>query len=226
MLTFVFNAAFHKSETETTTDNDGLRACFFQYCSKDPNGRRDVPISQGILWFLNLCVSYDAHEKKHSDPSKGKMEWHSPFGDALDGNMLGTHAFPALHLPFDIEILPIQSKVDNYNCGFGFIATMAMILRDLVLDDSRSAFDDLFSSTALQPRKCVQQMEKCFATCLTLIFAPCLFFQNSRGTAIYLICKSSGLLYVTVWRSFNMMMSPKSSFLIIMSLIFIQETWH
>ena len=108
--TFVFNAAFHKSETETTRDNDGLRACFFRYCSKDPNGRRDVPISQGILWFLNLCVSYDAHEKKHSDPSKGKLEWLSPFGDALDGNMLGTHAFPALHLPFDIEILPIQSE--------------------------------------------------------------------------------------------------------------------
>jgi hypothetical protein len=40
-----------------------LRACFFRYCSMDTNGRRNVPISQGILWFLNLCSSYDAHEK-------------------------------------------------------------------------------------------------------------------------------------------------------------------
>ena len=156
---YLANAALHKSETDTTRDNDGLRACFFRYCSKDPNGRRDVPISQGILWFLNLCISYDAHEKKHSDPSKGKLEWLSPFANAFDRYMLGTNAFPALHLPFDIELLPKQSEGDNYNCGFGVIATMTMILHDLVLDDSHSTFDDLFSSTALQPKTCATKGE-------------------------------------------------------------------
>ena len=101
-----------------------------------------------------FAVSYHAHKKKHSDPSKGKLEWLFTFGDALDGNILGTHAIPALHLPFDMEILPIQSENDNHNCGFGDTAAMAMILRDLALDDSRSTFDDLFSSTALQPKTC------------------------------------------------------------------------
>ena len=63
------------------------------------------------------------------------------------------------HLPFNIEILPIQSEEDNHNCGFGIIATMAIILRDLVLDNSRSTFDDLFSSTALQPKTCATNGE-------------------------------------------------------------------
>ncbi len=157
--TFVLNAAFYKSEPDTTKDNDGLRACFFRYCSKDPNGRRDVPKSQGRLWFLNPCVSYDAQEKKHLDPSEGKMEWLSPFGDALEGNMLGTNAFPALYLPIDFEFLSNQSEEDNHNCGFGVIATMAMVLRDLVLDDSRSTFDDLFSSTALELNTCATNRE-------------------------------------------------------------------
>ena len=108
---------------------------------------------------MNLCVSYYAHHKKNSDPSEGKLEWLSPFGDALDGNVLGTNAFPALHLPFNIEILPKQCKEDDYNCDFGIITTMAMILRDLVLDDSRSTSDDLFSSTALEPKTCATNGE-------------------------------------------------------------------
>jgi hypothetical protein len=135
---FVFNAAFHKSEPD----------------SKDPNGRRGVPISQGKLWILNLCVSYDAVQKKHLNPSEVKLEWLSPFGDALEGNMLGTNAFPALHLPIDFEILPKQSEEDNHNRGFGVIATMAMVLRDLVLDISRSTIDDLFPSAALELKTC------------------------------------------------------------------------
>ena len=74
--------------------------------------------------------------------------------------MLGTHAFPALHLPFDIEIFPKQSKeYDDHKCGFGLLTTMAMILRDLVLDDSHSTFDYLFSSTALEPKTCTTNGE-------------------------------------------------------------------
>ncbi|KAI2490595.1 hypothetical protein MHU86_23969 [Fragilaria crotonensis] len=154
--TFVFNAAYNTSEAEKR-NNDGLRACFFRYCSMDTNGRRNVPNSQGILWFLNLCSSYDAHEKKHSDPSEGKLEWLSPFGEALDGNMLGTPTFPALHLPLNSDILPKQSNDDTYNCAFGVIATLAMVLRDLIVDDA--TFDDQFSATALELKKCALKNE-------------------------------------------------------------------
>lgn len=154
--TFVFNAAYNTSEVEKR-NKDGLRACFFRYCSMDTNGRRNVPISQGILWFLNLCSSYDAHEKKHSDPSEGKLEWLSPFGEALDGNMLGTPTFPALHLPLNSDILPKQSNNDTYNCAFGVIATLAMVLRDLIVDDA--SFDEQFSATALELKKCALKNE-------------------------------------------------------------------
>jgi hypothetical protein len=81
-----------------------------------------------------------------------KLEWLSPFGDALDGNMLGTPSFPALHLPLDSTILPKQSNNDTYNCAFGVIATLAMVLRDLIVDDAM--FDDQFSATALELKKC------------------------------------------------------------------------
>ena len=99
------------------------------------------------------------HTKRTSDPSEGKLDWLSPFGDALDGSMLGTTALPALHLPLDSEILPKQSTEDNYNCGYGVIATI--VLRDMVLNDdwtnssnSRSTFDDRFSCSALELKIC------------------------------------------------------------------------
>ena len=56
--TFVFNASYIGEE------RDGmLRPCFFRYCSLHPNGDRKVRLDQGIVWFLNLCFTYDLHEK-------------------------------------------------------------------------------------------------------------------------------------------------------------------
>lgn len=69
--------------------------------------------------------------------------------------MLGTDTFPALWLPLDSKILPKQVEYDTVNSEFGVIATIVMVLLDLVTDgdwkgsNSSSTFDDRFSSTTL-----------------------------------------------------------------------------
>ena len=149
--TFVFNASFINVSADAPEVPNGLRPCFFRYCSMDPNGTRHVPHSQGIVWFLNLCVSYEGHAKKNANLEQSDFEWLDPFGASIEGNMQGTASFPALRLPAKSMIFPRQDSDDTYNCGFGVTAATAMILRDLAV---HSDFDVLFSKTTLTFETC------------------------------------------------------------------------
>ena len=129
-VTFVFNASYIGEE------EDGmLRPCFFRYCSLKPSGDRQVKVAQGIIWFLNLCYTYDVHEKNLLKCKSSKLGWCTPFGDDKAGNMMGTAAFPSLRLPKNIDILPRQN--DDYNCGIGICSAIAIILRDIVFVDEK-----------------------------------------------------------------------------------------
>ena len=149
--TFVFNASFIKMSANAEDIPNGLRPCFLRYCPMEPHGTRDVPVSQGILWFLNLCVSYEAHGKRDANLGETNLEWLDPFGGAVDGDMLGTETFPALRLSSKATMLPQQAAGDTFNCGFGVTATTAMLLRDVVVHD---AYPRLFSATQLTLKTC------------------------------------------------------------------------
>ena len=97
---------------------------------------RDVKVDQGITWFLNLCYSYDVHEKNVMKSKTRKFEWLTPFGDQKEGLMLGTEDFPSLRLLQELEVLPLQN--DDYNCGIGICAAIAIILRDVVYVDEKN----------------------------------------------------------------------------------------
>lgn len=82
----IFNASFIElaQVRECNTKAGCLRPCFFRYCSIRPDGTRNVPTTNGVLWFLNLVFSYANHIKKDTPPGAG-MEWLAPFGkDYLD----------------------------------------------------------------------------------------------------------------------------------------------
>ena len=55
--------------------------------------------------------------------------------------MLGTEEFPSLRLPQELEVLPLQ--IDDFNCGIGICAAIAIILRDLVYVDQKDDKLDL-----------------------------------------------------------------------------------
>ena len=133
--TFVFNASCIVDEEPRA------RPCFFRYCSYFPDGSRQVKVNQGITWFLNLCYSYDAHEKSLLKYKTRKFEWVTPFGDPKEGFMVGTEKFPSLRLPQELEVLPLQ--IDEFNCGIGICAAIAIILRDLVYVDQKDDKLDL-----------------------------------------------------------------------------------
>ena len=59
------------------------------------------------------------------------MNWETPFGIKLQGNLVGTKAFPALRL-HATDVLPSQSEDDDYNCGIGVVAAVGIILRDVI----------------------------------------------------------------------------------------------
>ncbi|KAI2512121.1 hypothetical protein MHU86_2208 [Fragilaria crotonensis] len=67
--TFVFNAdsIFESKEQSDSSSNTGtvLRPCFFRYCSLRNDGTRKVALNQGVIWFLNLCASYEMHMKSN-----------------------------------------------------------------------------------------------------------------------------------------------------------------
>ena len=104
--TFVFNASFIKMSANAEDIPNGLRPCFLRYCPMEPHGTRDVSVAQGILWFLNLCVSYEAHGKRNANLGETNLEWLDPFGGAVEGDMLGTETFPALRLSSKSTMLP------------------------------------------------------------------------------------------------------------------------
>lgn len=159
MVTFVFNPSFIDEQDKETNPRNSLRPCFFRYCSQQPHGRRRVCLSSGITWFLNLCYSVQEHDKRHGVFSSVKFEFMEPFGDSdPDGFLLGTKAFPALHLPEDSYFLPLQD--DEYNCGIGACASIAIILRDVVFkateqhNDGKNEYEEHFCVKSLPLKEC------------------------------------------------------------------------
>ena len=113
-----------------------LRPCFSDIAVCIPmETAKQVRLDQGIVWFLNLCFTYDLHEKNLVKGKSSKLGWCTPFGDDRTGNMMGTAAFPSLRLPMNSDILPRQN--DGYNCGIGICSAIAIILRDIVFVDEK-----------------------------------------------------------------------------------------
>jgi hypothetical protein len=132
--TFVFNPSF-------IDDDKALRACFFRYCSINPDGRRRVKTTHGISWFLNLCYSVNKHEAKQALCPNSTLRMMFPFGNTFDGYLSGTKDFPALFLPENSVFLPKQR--DGYNCGIGVAMAIGIILRDIIhkdIHDPNTAF--------------------------------------------------------------------------------------
>ena len=64
--------------------------------------------------------------------------------------MVGTKAFPSLRLRGE-NVLPKQSAEDDYNCGIGVVATIGIILRDVIgfnLEDD-TKFGTIFAKNKL-----------------------------------------------------------------------------
>ena len=156
-LTVVFNASYidDVQSSDPAISRKSMRPCFFRYCSLSPSGRRETRISQGVAWYLNLCYSLTKHEKDHGIKSHQSFEMSHPYGNALDGWMLGTAAFPALYFDRDFARtqLPVQS--DTYNCGIGVATCIAIVLRDVVIQDVRNddpliTYDEMFNVMNLE----------------------------------------------------------------------------
>ena len=92
MVTFVFNPS---SIDKDTAYRPGLRPCFFRYCSMNTSGSRGAKTSHGLLWFLNLAFCH-AHCRVVNRENVIQMNWETPFGIKLQGNLVGTKAFRAL----------------------------------------------------------------------------------------------------------------------------------
>jgi hypothetical protein len=142
--TFVFNAdsIFESKEQSDSSSITGtvLRPCFFRYCSLRNDGTRKVALDQGVIWFLNLCASYEMHMK--SNLGSQQISFIEPFGSNTEGDMLGTDFFPALRVTED-GYFPLQK--DGYNCGVGVCATIGILFREFIPRNEDFLFDDLFS---------------------------------------------------------------------------------
>ena len=112
--------------------------------------------AQGICWFLNLCHSFNVHTSKNLTIDQ-KISWLEPFGDAIEGNVIGTQAFPALRVPVSSKQLPRQ--LDKWNGGIGIAATIGIILRDVVLDGPHVTFDSRFMRNTLNFLECPRCQE-------------------------------------------------------------------
>ena len=111
------------------------------------------------MWFLNLAYTYAQHCKAET-LSDAQMEWQAPFGRMTDvfradqdngyvkaDRMWGLPAFPSIRFhKDDVARLPLQNPTDSWNCGFGLIAAIAIILRDIVGTDAdaNAKYFDLF----------------------------------------------------------------------------------
>jgi hypothetical protein len=151
--TFVFNAdsIFESKEQTNSSSNTGtvLRPCFFRYCSLRNDGTRKVSLDQGVIWFLNLCASYEIHMK--SNLGSQRISFIEPFGSNTEGDMLGTDFFPALRVTED-GYFPLQK--DGYNCGVGVCATIGILFRELLPRNEDFLFDDLFSRANMPTYRC------------------------------------------------------------------------
>ena len=139
-VTFVFNASYidDVQSSDPAISKKSLRPCFFRYCSLHRCGRRSTATSQGVAWFLNLCYSLRKHEKEHGINSNQNFEMSHPYGNALDGLMLGTAAFPALYFDKNFARTCLPFQLDSFNCGIGVPTCIAIVLRDVVIQDIRN----------------------------------------------------------------------------------------
>jgi hypothetical protein len=79
-----------------------------------------------------------------------QMNWDTPFGKNLQGNLLDTKAFSSLRLNME-DVLPQQTIEDDYNCGIGVVAAVGNMLRDVigVNQDDNFNFVTIFSMKTL-----------------------------------------------------------------------------
>ena len=143
-VTFVFNAGSIREnlEVENESKEPSLQPCFFRYCSSIPDGSRIVNLDSGVLWFLNLCYSNEVLEQNLPDANSAPMKWLSPYGDSFNGKMLGTKRFPSLRVE---KIGGLPKQIDGFNCGVGMIAGIAIILRNVCVENpGQVAFDQQF----------------------------------------------------------------------------------
>ena len=96
--TFVISAdsIFDSVEQRNTSPNEGaaLQPCFFRYCSLRNDATCKFELNQGIIWFLNLCCSYEKLMRENLGSQR--IIFIDTSGSETEGNMLGTESFPAL----------------------------------------------------------------------------------------------------------------------------------
>ena len=69
--TFVFNPG--GLEASNAVKQCGLpKPCFLRYCSKHPDGSRNIDLKKGVIWFLNLAYCYEKHTTQNHG---GEMKW-------------------------------------------------------------------------------------------------------------------------------------------------------
>jgi hypothetical protein len=205
--TFVFNASYIGEEEE-----DGmLRPSFFRYCSLHPNGDRKVRLDQGIVWFLNLCFTYDLHEKNILKDKSSKLGWCTPFGNDMTGNMMGTAAFPSLRLPKNSDILPRQN--DDYNCGIGICSAIAIILRDIVFvdekdNDNLAVYHDFFQLENMPIFTC-EETDEVYCNLPTKGFAAFPMLPRERWIEFLPLLREQWFSFVDSFAHFQHYWEPK-----------------
>jgi hypothetical protein len=154
---------------DNENSNSPLRPSFFRYCSRSPLGTCKLPMDTGIVWFLNLCFSYEMHEESLSAPI-APMKWLSPFGKKFEGNMLGTKSFPALRLP-ETNLLPLQN--DGWNFGVGVIAAVGIFLQNVCNEKvERMSFNEQFGTQKEWQLLQDKETQECFAYFDKKFFEP------------------------------------------------------
>ncbi len=122
-------------------------------------GSRTAKISLGLLWFLNLAYCR-ANCRLVNRERVVQMNWDTLFGTKVQHNLIGTKAFPSLRLNME-DVLPQQTPVDDYNCGIGVVATVGIMIRDVigVNQDDNFKFVTIFSKKTLIVSFCKKTKE-------------------------------------------------------------------
>ncbi|KAI2496798.1 hypothetical protein MHU86_17732 [Fragilaria crotonensis] len=153
---FVFNAGsiVHMKEEERASSM--LQPCFFRYCSSEPNGKRDHD-SLDVIWFLNFLYSIKQHHQLATLGSDG-MLWFDPFKSGSKHSLKGTERFPSVRV---VEGFSLPQQNDLYNCGFGLIAAIAIIMQNVTKSkhNDYSPFRESFSAKGTNLQFCEHENE-------------------------------------------------------------------
>ncbi len=126
---------------------------FFRYCSSVPDGFRIVNLDSGVLWFLHLCYSNEILEQNLLDANSAPMKRLSPYGDSFNGKMLGNKRFPSLRVE---KMGGFPKQIDGFNCGVRMIAGIAIILRNVCVENPGQV---LFDKQFVQPMEKLLQFD-------------------------------------------------------------------